>query len=74
MPSKLTILNFFMLQDRGAPVSRPLRVGGIFRCYRRDDACCLFGDRPGTVAAMRAAAMEWRAQVLFDFPSSALQR
>lgn len=37
MPTKLSNFNFFILKDRYSSVSRPLRIGGILRCYLRVD-------------------------------------
>jgi len=59
MPTRLSNLNVFILQDRDSPVSQPLRVGRILQYHLRVATPSLFGDKErwrqaaaGTTAAL----------------------
>ncbi|SRR6266478_1730058 len=57
MPTKLSNLNFFILQDRHSSVSRPLRVRGILWCHGRVALRSFFRGRlPGTLQALSLMA------------------
>jgi hypothetical protein len=45
MPTRLSNLNFFIIQDRSSSVLRRWHVGGIFRCHLRVDPHSLLRDR-----------------------------
>jgi hypothetical protein len=66
MPIKLSNMNFFILKDRYATVSRLGRVRGILRCHLRVAASSLFRVRPPGALSVTAATTH-DAKFVFAF-------